>query len=189
MKTISVTLVGVAPISFSAPIQSKANQGETPDAFEERCWRERMHVDSESGEVFIPPGALKGCLQDAAKYLSETVPGKGKATYTKHFEAGIMVVQPLLLGIKPDAVECDHRFVPADGKPGGGRRVWKRFPIIMPPWNCNGEILVVDPVLEDKPHKVREYLEYAGKLIGIGRFRPRNRGFYGRFKVTQFDVA
>jgi hypothetical protein len=187
MKTISVTIEGVSPISFSAPIQSPKNQGEAHDVYEERTWRERMHV--ENNEVFIPPGAMKGCLQDAAKYLSETVPGKGKSTYTKHFEAGVMIIQPLLLGIKPADVGCDKRFVPSDGKPGGGKRVWKNFPIIMPPWTCDGEILVLDPMLEDKTNKVQEYLEYGGKLIGMGRFRPRNRGFYGRFKVTRFEVS
>ena len=186
MKTIAIRLEGVAAISFSAPIQSKPNPGEAHDAFEERCWRERMHV--ENGEVFIPPGAVKGCLQEAAKYRQESVPGKGKATYTKHFEAGIMVTQPLMLNIAPDEVGCDRRFVPSDGKPGGGRRVWKNFPIIMPPWFCDGEILVLDPLLEDKPEKVKDYLEYGGKLIGIGRFRPRNRGYYGRFKVLKFEI-
>ena len=28
------------------------------------------------------------------------------------------------------------------------------------------------------------HLQQAGSFIGIGRFRPRNNGFYGRFKVT-----
>lgn len=187
MKTIQFTIEGVSPISFSAPVQSPRNQGEAHDDYEERTWRERAHV--ENGELFIPPGAIKGCLQDAAKYLSESVPGKGKSTYTKHFEAGLMVAAPLMMGVKFEDMDCDRRFIPSDGKPGGGKRVWKSFPIVMPPWRGSGEILVLDPLLEDKTHKVREYLEYAGKLIGIGRFRPRNRGFYGRFKVTEFDVA
>lgn len=187
MKVIKFSIEGVSPLSFSAPTQSPKNQGETPDAHEERVWRERMHVDQD-GIVFVPPGMIKGCLQDAAKYLSETIPGKGTSKYTKHFEAGIMVASPLTLGIKAGDVQCDRRFVPSDGKPGGGKRVWKNFPIIMPPWTCSGEILILDPVLEDKPIKVKEYLEYAGKLIGVGRFRPKNRGFYGRFKVVAFSV-
>ena len=187
MKTIAVSLEGVAPISFSAPVQSPKNQGENHDDYENRTWRERMHVD-EDGFIFIPPGALKGCLQDAAQYLSENVPGKGQSKYTKHFQAGIMVVTPLVLPIKATEVGCDKRFVPSDGKPGGGKRVWKQFPIVPAGWTCDGEILVLDPLLEDKTHKVQEYLEYGGKLIGMGRFRPRNRGFYGRFKVTRFDV-
>lgn len=187
MKTVQVTIEGVAPISFSAPIQSVKKQGEAHDAFEERTWRERMHVEND--EIFIPPGALKGCIQDTAQYLSEPIPGKGSSKYTKHFQAGIMVVSPLMLGMKPKDVDCDRRFVPADGKPGGGKRVWKNFPIVPPPWECDAEILVLDPTLEDHIHKVREYLEYGGKLIGMGRFRPRNRGHYGRFKLTKFEVV
>ena len=31
----------------------------------------------------------------------------------------------------------------------------------------------------------RKHLEEAGKFIGIGRFRPRNNGFYGRFEVKE----
>jgi hypothetical protein len=31
-------------------------------------------------------------------------------------------------------------------------------------------------------------LERCGQFVGIGRFRPRNRGFYGRFLVTDFVV-
>ena len=42
-----------------------------------------------NGVVFIPPNSLKNCLSEAAKFLSISVPGKGKATYTKNFEAGI----------------------------------------------------------------------------------------------------
>ena len=38
------------------------------------------------------------------------------------------------------------------------------------------------------PEKVKEYLIHAGQFIGIGRFRPRNNGFYGRFKVNSFNV-
>lgn len=187
MKTCTVTIEGVSPISFSAPVKSLKKQGETHDAYEERTWRERAHINSK-GEMFVPPGALKGCLQDAARYLSESVPGKGKSTYTKHFEAGVMVTQPLMLGVQLKDCECDRVFVPSDGKPGGGKRVWKSFPLLQN-WITEGEIIVLDPVIEDKTEKVREYLEYAGKLIGIGRYRPRNRGFYGRFRVVDFKVS
>ena len=30
-------------------------------------------------------------------------------------------------------------------------------------------------------------LREAGKFIGIGRFRPRNNGYYGRFDVESVD--
>ena len=69
---------------------------EGADAYERRTWRNRMHVN-EDGFVFIPPMALKNCLAQVAQHLSETVPGKGKATFTKHFKAGILVTDPMIV--------------------------------------------------------------------------------------------
>lgn len=179
-------IIGTASLSFSAPVQSKKGTGETPDAFEERTWRERIHVDKD-GEAFIPPTALKNCLAEAAKYLSESVPGKGKSTYTKHFEAGVLVTDPLMLGIKASEIVGERLFVPASGKRGDGKRVWKTFPVIPEGWSCHGQLYLLDPVLIDKPEKVEEYLGHAGKFIGMGRFRPRNNGFYGRFVIKNFE--
>lgn len=178
------TLVGLSPFSFSAPIQSKRNTGEGHDDFESRTWRERIHADP-TGQAFISPMALKNCLSEVAKFLSESVPGKGKATFTKHFEAGVMVTDPLMLGIKASEIQGERLFVPADGKRGSGTRVWKTFPVL-PTWKTQASIIVHDPIL--KPEKLKEYLEHAGKFIGMGRFRPRNNGYYGRFAVESFKV-
>jgi hypothetical protein len=178
-------IVGVSPFSFSAPVQSKRNTGETPDQFEERTWRERIHADGK-GEAFIPPMALKNCLSEVAKYLSESVPGKGKSTYTKHFEAGILVLDPMVLGVKAIDIAGERLFVPSDGKRGGGSRVWKTFPVLRD-WSTKATLYIFDPVI--KPEKVLEYLTHAGKFIGMGRFRPRNNGFYGRFTVENFKHA
>lgn len=186
MLKATATLTGVSPISFSAPIQSVKNTGESHDAFEQRTWRERLHLD-ENGIVFIPPSALKNCLSDVAKYLSESVPGKGKSTYTKHIEAGILVTDPISLGVIGTDVAGERLFVPADGKRGSGKRVWKTFPVI-PQWTGGVVIYILDPVIIDKPQKIEEYLGHAGKFIGLGRFRPRNNGFYGRFGVSNFKT-
>jgi hypothetical protein len=36
---------------------------------------------------------------------------------------------------------------------------------------------------------LEHFLRVAGALIGIGRFRPENGGFYGRFTVESFVIA
>lgn len=186
------SLQGTSPISFSAPVKSVKSTGEGHDAFEERTWRERLHVNSQ-GFAFIPPMAIKNCLSDVAKYLSETVPGKGKATYTKHCEAGLLVTEPIVIHfngkpVKGTEVAGNRLFVPASGKRGDGKRVWKTFPIIQDGWTGDGYVYIMDPVLVDKPDKIEEYLGHAGKFIGIGTFRPRNNGYFGRFIVTSFKV-
>jgi len=187
IKKCVVQLKSKAPFQFGKAIVSPKERNEKPDAYEERTWRERMHVDNE-GIIFIPAMALKLCMEESARFLGETIPGKGKATYTKHFEAGTMVVHNLSLGIKAKDVEPNRLFVPSDGKKGGGKRVWKQFPTV-PEWQTTAEILVLDRILQDQPVKVREYLEHGGNFIGMGGFRPRRGGYFGRFDVVKWSVS
>ena len=147
--------------------------------YEKRTWRNRMHTDK-SGKVFIPPMAFKNCLAEAAKFLSIQIPGKGKATYTKHFEAGVLVTDALPLGVSADDVDGEWLFVPADGRRGSGKRVDKCFPVIHD-WEGVIPFHILDETITEDVF--REHLEEAGKFIGIGRFRPRNNGYYGRFEV------
>lgn len=155
---------------------------ETHDAYERRTWRNRMHTMN--GEVFIPPMAIKNCLAEAAKFLSIQIPGKGKATYTKHFEAGVMVLDPIMLGIRADDVEGERLFVPASGRRGDGKRVEKVFPLIRE-WEGETTIHVIDHTITREV--LEQHLAEAGMLIGIGRFRPRNNGFYGRFRPVSLE--
>jgi hypothetical protein len=142
-----------------------------------------MHMNDQ-GNVVIPPMALKNCIAEAAKFLGMQIPGKGKATYTKHFEAGVMVTDCIDLGIKADEVPGEWLFVPSDGKRGGGSRVEKCFPKI-DKWSGTVTFYVMDETItKDVFEKV---LTEAGKFIGLGRFRPRNNGYYGRFTPVKFE--
>ena len=78
MITIEADMESIAPYSQSRAFQTPKNTGEGHDAYDLRVWRERMHVTDE-GYVFIPPMGIKNCIADVAKFLSESVPGKGKA--------------------------------------------------------------------------------------------------------------
>jgi len=184
MYKATCTLVGQSPLSYSKVLLEKKAKGETHEAFEDRTWKQKLHTDK-NGEVFIPAPALKKCLEGCAKYVSETVPGKGKATYTKHFEAGVMVLKDVMLGIKEDKVKKIRVHVPSDGKKGGTSRVWKTFPII-DKWKGKAEITVLDETVD--PEKLKEYLSYSGMFIGLLRWRPRQSGLYGRFEVKDFKV-
>ena len=179
MRTIIAHLKSVSPYSQSRHYEVEKLPKEGPDKFEERTWRERMHAN-EQGFVYIPPMAFKNCLSEIAKFLGEQIPGKGKATYTKHFEAGVLVMDPILLPIKKADVPGEWLFVPADGKRGSGKRVKKCFPIIHE-WSGDLTAYILDETITLDVFE--KHLREAGNFIGIGRFRPRNNGFYGRFKV------
>jgi hypothetical protein len=188
MKSYTVKLKSLSPYSQGRHYDKEGVpplEKESSDAYERRTWRNRIHKN-EHGEVYIPPMALKNCLSEAAKFLSMQIPGKGKATYTKHFEAGIMVLDPIMLGIKADDVEGESLFVPADGKRGSGKRVTRVFPTI-PSWSGQATIHIIDETITETV--LRKHLDEAGSLIGMGRFRPRNNGFYGRFKVLSMEAV
>lgn len=182
MRTVIAALESVGPYSQSKEKDNAFPRGqkETAADHEKRTWRERSHYDPKTRRIFIPPMAFKNCLSEAAKFLSVQIPGQGKATYTKHFEAGILVLEGIQLQTAVDEVEGEWQFVPADGRRGGSKRVFKCFPVIRE-WAGDLTIYVMDDVITGDVLKY--HLEQAGTFIGVGRFRPRNNGIYGRFRV------
>jgi hypothetical protein len=183
MKTATVKLRNSSPYSQSKHYDVDKLEKESAKDYEARTWRERLHVNND-GNVFIPPMSFKNCMSEAAKYLSIQIPGKGKSTYTKHVESGILVTEPLTLSIKKEDVAGEWLFVPSDGIRGSGKRVSKCFPVIHE-WHGEVDFLIFDETVTRDVFT--QILTEAGKFIGIGRFRPRNNGFYGRFTVESVN--
>ena len=183
MKKVIATLKSCSPYSQSKHHSTPKQDKESAKDYELRTWRNRLHTDKD-GQVYIPPMAFKNCIAEAAKYLSIQIPGKGKSTYTKHIEAGVQVFDPVPLGIKAKDVQGELLFLPSDGKRGGGKRVDKMYPCIVD-WQADVIFYVLDETVTKTVFI--EHLDQAGKFIGIGRFRPRNNGFYGRFEVLKVE--
>lgn len=172
-------LQSITPYSQSRMHDTEKLNKETHDAYEKRTWRNKSHID-EDGMIYIPPMAFKMSLDAAAKYLSLQIPGKGKATYTKHFLSGVLVMDKLVTDVRGDDCEGEWINANADGVRGSGKRVKRCFPLI-PAWAGTQDFYILDDTIDrDTFAKV---LKEAGALIGIGRFRPQNGGFYGRFSV------
>lgn len=184
MRQAIVTINGISPYSPSGyinPEQHPKKNGERSDEYEKRTWRERVHAN-EDGAVIIQPMAFKNALSSAASFRGEKIPGMGQKTFTKLFESGVMVTDPLTLDVKKGDVPGDWLFVPSDGKRGGGKRVPKCFARV----NKWGGEVVYHVMHEGITADVFErHVETAGMFIGIGRFRPQNNGFYGRFAVEK----
>lgn len=187
MRIATATLHSISPYSQSKHYEipklgrSTGTSTESAKDYEMRTWRERCHVDGQ-GRIVIPPMAFKNCIAEIAKYLGIQIPGKGKSTYTKHFEAGLMVLDGLTLPVTKEDVPGEWLFVPASGRRGDGKRVLKCFPVIHE-WQGNVTFHVLDDMITEDVFE--QHLKDAGNFIGIGRFRPRNNGYYGRFEVKK----
>lgn len=182
-KIAIVELEGTSPYSQSKFHDTPKLPKELSHNYEERTWREKMHVN-DGGYVEVPPMAWKNCISECAKFLGIQVPGKGKATYTKHFEAGVLVTEYSPLDIKAEDVEGEWLFLPSNGVRGDGKRVKKCLPKIPKGWRTTAEFLVFDETITEDVFLT--HIKQAGQLIGIGTFRPRNNGYWGRFKVVDF---
>lgn len=191
MKTLQVTLIGESPYSQSKGFLNRRDKKESAEEHEKRCWSERAHV-TETGQLFVPPMALSFSLQSTAKLLGMQVSGKGRSTYTKHFLSGLLITDPLLLTYdgkpvtKQQIVDGWHNwyFVNADGKRGSGTRVWRCYPEVPTGWRAEATIFVLDDTITKEV--LEEHLIECGRFRGLGRFRPENGGFFGRFSVDNF---
>jgi hypothetical protein len=120
---------------------------------------------------------------------------RGQETYTKHFEAGVAVFEPVPLGVNKEDVPFERLFLNLDGKRGSGQRGFRHYPYIEAGWRVDVPFTILDETVlnrydGDKDQTVFEHvLRTAGVYIGIGRWRPRNRGLYGRFAVEKIMEA
>lgn len=186
MRIATVSLRSESPYGQSKyidPIKVPKLNKETSEDYEERVWRERGHYDDD-GHMLIPAMAFKNCLQEAAKFLGEQIPGRGKERYTKHFESGVMVLEGLSLPVTRETIQGERVFVPADGRVGGSKRVMKNFPYV-PSWEGQIQFYILDDAITKDVFE--KTLREAGRFIGIGYWRPNRRGMWGRFAVAKVE--
>ena len=180
MKTAVCKLASLSPYSQSRKLRTERGEKEGADEHEKRCWKERMLLD-EDGRVIISPMAIKFSIETAARFLSISIPGEGKSKYTKHFKSGILVPCGVVVAESANDVEGEWLFLHSNGTRGSGKRVWRCYPKF-PKWAGTLEVMILDDTI---PKNIFERVfSEAGNFIGIGRFRPENGGFYGRYEVT-----
>lgn len=183
MRTATFQIEGISPYSWSKPHDVPREEKETPADYDKRTWREKAYADPDTGEAYIPGMAFKFAIADAAKRLAIKIPGKRQQTYTKNMLSGILCAEPVMLGLKRDDLSYDDVYCHANGVRGPGPRVFRRFPITPKGWKATLEVAVLD---DEIPKEVVERcVEEAGNLLGVGRFRPANGGYLGRWKVNK----
>jgi hypothetical protein len=133
--------------------------------------------------------SIKKSLEGAAPYLGK-IPGQRNATYTKRVKSGILVTDAIYMtldGKKPvtfDDWKGEWLFLDANGQ-NGGTRVKRCMPRLTN-WQAKVTVYVVDEVITEEV--LKKLFKDAGMFVGVGRFRPANGGFFGRFEVTKVEA-
>lgn len=185
MKTVTAQLFSVTPYIQSRFHGTEKDPRELADAYEKRTWKEKGHYSAD-GHVIIPCMSLKTALASAAKFKSEQIPGKGKATWTKHFLSGVRCMVNVELAATKGTIYGTTILCAVDGKKGsaGGKSVMRTFPTVES-WEGVAEFLIQDDIITEDIFK--STLEDAGKFIGIGSFRSQNGGYCGCFRVGKIS--
>jgi hypothetical protein len=181
-KIVTVELESTAPYSQSRKHDTPKLEKESADAHEQRTWREKC-TTNDAGEIVIPAMGFKQALDAVAKRLGDQIPGKGKATYTKHFKGGVICESDVAIGWQKATVPSITISSNSDGVRGSGKRVNRTFPQV-PKWKGSATFAILDDTITKSVFE--RHLIEAGRFVGIGRFRPENGGLNGRFRPVKF---
>lgn len=179
MKTATIKITSASPLTQSRKHDAPKLEKELADAYEQRTWKMKAHVNTE-GQVEIPAFSIKCAVTAAAKYMGDQIPGKGKSTWTKKFQCGLLipanpVTDKTAADITPVTINAN-----SDGVRGSGKRVFRTFPQLLK-WSATFDVLICDEIITREV--LERYLTAAGQFIGIGQYRPENGGTNGRFSV------
>ena len=122
--------------------------------------KKAMYVDPYEGNVFMPSEHILMATVNAGAAFKM----KGNKTYKS--------VLPSIIDVQPE-------------RPGVGQRARVvRYRPKFISWTAKFQVHLLDATTLTA-YEMKEFIEYAGRMIGIGDYRPR----FGRFYVSSFKVG
>lgn len=175
---VNVTIQGAADFLFhrwnNEAVEAKAkaakgSKAKKSDDLESYVYR------NEDGELCVPGEYLRMAIVNAAKYRQD--PRSPRKSAMDLFKAAVISITPLAtLGVKDWDYEDRRRVVV---QRNGITRV---RPAMKAGWKASFDLQVNIPEYVDR-NTLRETIEVAGRLIGLGDFRPT----FGRFGIINFQ--
>jgi hypothetical protein len=175
-----VTITGTAPFLFhrwsveGVEAKGKAAKGskaKREDDLESYVYRNRRK------ELCIPGEYLRMAIIGAAKFRQD--PRSPRKSAMDLFKAGVVAMEPLCSLGTADWSFIDRRRVMVQRN-----GITRSRPAMDTGWTIEVPIQVLLPEYIP-PDMLNEVIQSAGRLIGIGDFRPT----YGRFQVVSFATS
>ena len=180
MLKVLCELESMGPVRFNKHLTAEGLPNETKEDYEKRVWQERGEYDDDD-KLFLRSVKFRKCIQTAAQWMNIQIPGSGKATYTKHFKGGVIVMNSIAIDVHRGDVQGEWLFT-APRKNDGKR--WVCFPVVKE-WSGILQVNIIDEKIT--PEVFERVINFAGMGVGIGSYRPEVGGDYGRFEVISLD--
>ena len=178
-KTYKVKIKGVSPLLINRPSMligdiSKDNKPQTNDP--KAMADSKLYINPD-GKLYQPSTHLSGALIEAGKH--KKVVGKGEATYSKIVGYAVQI-EPFEIIHKKQEREI---FTVLAVNPNTKGRNPLHRPMLRD-WELDFQVIFDE---EQVPSSImQELFEIAGKIVGIGDWRPAKKGPYGKFQVVEF---
>lgn len=187
MKTVAIRIAGASPLLMhrfgeqsEADVQTQVRriqraQGLPRDVAEAVAYR------LPTGELYLPSTMLQRAFVEAAADYKQ----RGKRQSMKYAAGAAFLVDGDVLSFDPPLrdFEVDSRPVVIPATKG---RVMRHRPRL-DAWSISTRALVDESLVP--LDLVLEILGHAGRIKGLGDFRPQKGGPFGRFQVTRFEEA
>lgn len=177
---VHVTVEGTADLLFhrwnceSVDAKAKAaknSKAKKEDDIESYVWRD------DKNHLCIPGEYFRQAVIHAAKFKQD--PRSPRKSAMDLFKAGVVTLSPLSSLGKVDWDYLDTRRVTVQ-RAGINRT----RPAMKMGWKVNVDFQILTPEYID-PVLFQDVLNMAGRLVGVGDFRPT----YGRFMITNYKVS
>lgn len=178
MKTYNVTIQGVSPLLMNRPSAMIGDISKDKKAFKDDprgMAEDKLYINN--GELYIPSTHIQGSLVEAGK--AKKVVGKGKSTYSKIVGYAV-TIEPFEIVHKIQKWEVFS--VLAVNPMTKGRNLLHRP--ILKKWEADFRVTFDESEVQESIMK--ELLDIAGRIAGIGDWRPSKKGPYGKFQVTSW---
>ena len=178
MITVGVTIVGLTPLiinRFHEAAAEEATSGmhskkERPGPEEDAA--QRLYQNGVG--PYLPAENIRQSIIEAAK--RHKIGRRAATTDT----AAAVYISPFELPLEDDW-HVDSRAVVI---PATGGRILRHRPMF-DEWSIGFKLQIDNDLVDER--MVRAIVEDAGRLVGLGDFRPARKGPYGRFNVVSWE--
>ena len=178
MKEVAFKIESVTPMLMNN-INSMFTAKEKPARVKHEEWEEspemfRARMYLEGDKLAIPSRVIKGLLKEACKGSGIKQPGK-RSGYSDLVQSVLFMPDSLILTQQIKDVAKQQAFVGMNGTKKV-LRIWPK----LEDWSGTLNLIIADEKQFD-PKILQELLEFAGRFVGIGDYRPE----FGRFNVKK----
>lgn len=135
----------------------------------------------ENGAHYLPSEHIRVALINAGAFIKAKVGNARKSM--KNIVAAMFTINPEQIDLP--------KFDTIDKRSAVNKNVKARIVVKRPKWNAGWtvsfKIFVDDSTITKET--VADLLDYAGRYVGIGSYRPQNNGPFGRFEVESIERA